>query len=45
MDEKQIENWPDFEKEEDWNMFWFLAIMFASDLKKEKDEKETNKEE
>lgn len=45
MDEKQIDNWPVFEKEEDWDMFFFLLIMFASDLKKENDEKETNKEE
>ena len=45
MDEKQIDNWPVFEKEEDRDMFFFLLIMFASDLKKESDEKETNKEE
>ena len=45
MDEKQIANWPVFEKEEDWDMLFFLLILFASDLKKENDEKETNKEE
>ena len=45
MDEKQIDNRPVFENEEDLDMFFFLLIMFASDLKKENDEKETKKEE